>query len=124
MMGRSLRKSLTTNGNAKPLRPNERFVNAFFDLELFDEIKAYAAKHKLAVSVAVTELATIGLETIKDEKTNAIILRVRDNKRALMLSTAFDFNQDCFKCGKRGLIRIHGHVQCRHCGCVVEPCCE
>lgn len=99
-------------------------VKASFDPELFAELREYAMKHNLPVSTAVAELATIGLETIKDEKTNAMILRVRENARALAVSSAFDFGQDCFKCGKRGLVRVHGHVQCRHCGCVVEPCCD
>lgn len=99
-------------------------INAFFDTELFDEVREYAQAHNLAISNAVVELATLGLECLKDEDARQKILRVRENARALLMSTSFDFSQDCFKCGKRGLIRVHSHIQCRFCGAVVEPCCD
>ncbi len=32
---------------------------------------------------------------------------------------------DCLFCGSNlGIIRIHGHTQCKACGAVIERCCE
>ena len=104
---------------------DELGIMAFFDPELFDEIKEYAARNKLSLAKAVSELTTVGLETIKQDKTNATILRIRENERALKMAKAFDFTQDCYACGRSGTLRrIHGHVQCKSCGANVEPCCD
>lgn len=123
-MGASHHRKLA-EGVARSDRPGERSINVFFDDELFEELKDYAKLHKIAVGKAVSELATIGLECLKDENVKAQILRVRENARAIAISTAFDFTQDCYACGKHGtLTRTHGHIQCRACGANVEPCCD
>jgi hypothetical protein len=33
--------------------------------------------------------------------------------------------EPCLACGEtKGLIRVHGHVQCRACNAVLERCCD
>lgn len=100
-------------------------LSSRYDPEFFDELREYAKSYNISLSSAVTELTIIGLETIKEAKTDAIIRRVREKERALKVSKSFDFAQDCYACGRHGtLSRVHGHIQCRVCGANVEPCCD
>lgn len=95
-------------------------------MEVLEMIESYAQKHKLKFSFAIEELLTLAFEFLEDAKLADIVHKVRDKNRAAMVANrTFDFRKDCFGCGaKDSLVFIHGHVQCRECGCNVEPCCD
>lgn len=43
---------------------------------------------------------------------------------ANVVDAAFDHARDCPHCGKLDCqIRLHGHVQCKHCAGIIQSCC-
>lgn len=44
---------------------------------------------------------------------------------ALRAQRRLDLMAMCPRCGSSaGVVRVHGHGQCRACGANIEPCCE